>query len=261
VTERTTHEDEYDDALVSLLELVWGEGFLSPGGPAAVRAIVADHHLEELEVLDVGCGLGGIDVMLATEYGARVTGIDIEAGLVARARERVGRAGLDAQVRIERVEPGPLPFDDHSFDVVFSKDSWIHVEDKPALFGEVHRVLRPGGRMLAGDWMRGPEPYSREMEYFFELEGLTYHMDTIENYGRILSQTGFTEIELEDITAEYRRRAHWEHEQMRGPWRQRMLDVLGAEKAAHFEENWRQLTVVLDRGELRPGRMRASRPS
>ena len=35
-----THEDEYDDALVAMLELIWGEGFLSPGGPEAVRNIV-----------------------------------------------------------------------------------------------------------------------------------------------------------------------------------------------------------------------------
>ncbi len=57
------------------------------------------------------------------------------------------------------------------------------------------------------------------------------------------------------------RMAHREHDAMRGPLKQRMIDVLGAEKQAHFVENWRALTVVLDRGELRPARFRAVKPA
>lgn len=255
------HEDEYGDDLVALLELVWGEGFLSPGGPEAVRAIVGDRDLTDRRVLDIGCGLGGIDVLLAEEYGAEVVGVDVEPELVRRARERVAGQGLAGRVEILQVQPGPLPFADGSFDVVFSKDSWIHVEDKRRLFSEVHRVLRPGGSLLAGDWMCGPEPFSSDMEYFFELEGLTYHMERLDNAGRLLDAVGFTAIELEDITATYRTQAHAEYEQMRGPWLPRMEQILGEQTAAHFVENWHALTVVLDRGELRPGRLRARRPA
>ena len=255
------HDDEYGDDLVALLELVWGEGFLSPGGPDAIRAIVGDHDLTDLRLLDIGCGLGGVDVILARDHGAHVVGVDVESELVRRATERVAGAGLADRIEILHVHPGPLPFADGSFDGVFSKDSWIHVEDKRGLFSEVHRVLRPGGALLAGDWMRGPEPFSEHMEYFFVLEGLTYHMETLEQAGRLLESTGFTAIELEDITATYRSQAHAEYEQMCGSWLPRMQQILGEETAAHFVENWRALTVVLDRGELRPGRLRARRPA
>lgn len=257
----TPHEDEYDEDLIALLQLVWGEGFLSPGGPDAIRAIVADHDLTDQRVLDIGCGLGGIDVLLAREYGATVVGIDVEADLVRRAREHAAEQALADRVGFVHVVPGPLPFDDADFDVVFSKDSWIHVEDKRGLFAEAYRVLRPGGRLLAGDWMRGPEPFSSHMEYFFELEGLTYHMETLENAGRMIADAGFEAVELEDITDEYREQAHHEYDQMRGPWLPRMRELLGEDKAMHFVENWRALTVVLDRGELRPGRLRARRPA
>jgi SAM-dependent methyltransferase len=259
-TSSADHGDEYGDDLVALLELVWGEGFLSPGGPDAVRAIVAGYDLDGRRVLDIGSGLGGIDVLLASEYGAEVVGIDVEQELVRRARERVESAGLEDRVRIQRVEPGPLPFEDGTFDVVFSKDSWIHVEAKAQLFREIHRVLRPGGRLLAGDWMCGPEPFSDHMYYFFELEGLTYHMEALENSGQLLEEAGFVDVELEDITAEYREQAHAEYASMQGEWNARMQDILGPDTAAHFVENWRALTVVLDRGELRPGRLRARRP-
>ncbi len=86
-------------------------------------------------------------------------------------------------------------------------------------------------------------------------------MATLAEYGDILSNQGFTSIVLADIGAEYRAEAHREHDAMRGPLKQRMADLLGAAKQAHFVENWRAMTVVLDRGELRPARFRAVKPA
>jgi phosphoethanolamine N-methyltransferase len=254
------HEDEYTDELIALLELVWGKGFLSPGGPAAVAAIVRDNDLKDKQVLDIGCRLGGIELVLARDYGARVTGIDIEAGLVRRANELMAREGLTDRVDCRLVEPGPLPFEDGAFDVVFGKDSWIHIEDKAGFFAEVLRVLKPGGQLLAGDWMRSDKPYGKDMEYFFEMEGLTYHMDTIENYGAIIHEAGFSDVELEDIAEAYRVQGHREYPDMQGRLKPAMIDALGEDGHAHFEENWRAMTVVLDSGELRPGRFWARRP-
>ena len=254
------HEDEYDDALVAMLELIWGEGFLSPGGPEAVREIVAGLELEDKIVLDVGCGLGGVDIILAAEFGARVIGLDIEAPLIERARARIEAAGLAERVEPRLVEPGPLPLDDAAVDVVFGKDSWIHIADKRGFFAEVFRVLRPGGVLAAGDWLRSDAPYSDDMRYFFELEGLTYNMDTLEAYGAILGEIGFVDVSLTDTSAAYRAKAHDEYVRMKGPLYARMGEVLGPEKQAHFVENWRMLTVVLDAGELRTGRLRARKP-
>jgi phosphoethanolamine N-methyltransferase len=254
------HEDEYGDDLIALLELLWGEGFLSPGGPEAVAAIVNGNDLADKLVLDIGCGLGGIELILARDYGARVTGVDIEAGLVRRANALMEKSGVADRVECRHVEPGPLAFGDAAFDVVFGKDSWIHVEDKRAFFAEIFRVLRPGGLLLAGDWMRSDQPYGRDMEYFFEMEGLTYHMDTIGNYGAIIRAAGFTDLVLEDIADDYRIQARREYADMRGRLKQPMIDALGDRGHAHFEENWRAMTVVLDSGELRPGRFRARKP-
>lgn len=255
-----TLQPEYSDTLLDMLELVWGEGFLSPGGPEAVRNIVEGLTLADKHVLDVGCGIGGIDVLLAREYGARVLGLDVEQELVARADRRVVEAGLQHQVDIKLYARGPLPVASASMDVVFGKDSWIHIENKRDFFNEVFRVLKPGGALAAGDWMRSPQPYSKDMEYFFEMEGLTYHMDTLENYGGILRDCGFVAVELTDISDEYRVQAHAEYDAMLGSLSSRMRQTLGEKEQAHFIENWRALTVVLDNGELRPGRMWAQKP-
>ena len=62
------HADEYGDAMVTMLELIWGEGYMSPGGPQSVRDIVAGVDLADKLVLDIGCGLGGVDIMLARDH-------------------------------------------------------------------------------------------------------------------------------------------------------------------------------------------------
>src|SRR5882724_400123 len=107
----------YDDALVALLELVWGEGYMSPGGPDEIRAIVDGVDLAGKAVLDLGCGTGGVTTFLAETYGpASIVGIDIDRGLIERARKRAAKAGLGGSVTFRTVMPGPLPFADASFD-------------------------------------------------------------------------------------------------------------------------------------------------
>src|SRR5262249_14175386 len=146
-----------------LLQIMWGDGFLSPGGPEAVRAIVAGLDLKGKAVLDIGCGLGGIDEVLAGAFGAQVTGLDVSKPIVRLGRDRVAQSPHAGRIELRLVEPGPLPFDSARFDVVFGKDSWLHIEDKKSFFAEVFRVLKPGGIVTCGDWMKSPGPYSEDM--------------------------------------------------------------------------------------------------
>ena len=81
--------------LVAVLEAVWGEGYMSPGGPDEIRMIVEGVTLAGKAVLDLGCGTGGITRFLVEAYRpARTVGIDVDAGLIARATERATKAGL-----------------------------------------------------------------------------------------------------------------------------------------------------------------------
>ncbi len=260
MTDIPPHSDEYTPDLLAVLQLLWGEGFLSPGGEAAVDAIVAGLDLRVKTVLDIGCALGGCDMVLARKHGARVIGLDIEAPLVARGRERVAAAGLANCVDLRLIAPGPLPFPDAAVDIVFGKDSWIHVEPKRAFFAEVFRVLKPGGVLAASDWLCGWHPHSEAMLYFFKMEGLTYHMDTLENYGALLKDIGFVEVELTDTSAEYQSMGREEHDRLRGPLASTLIEQIGPDKHAWFVEDWRSLTVVLDSGELRTGHLRARKP-
>ncbi len=253
---------EYDQEMLTLLQIIWGDGFLSPGGPEEVARLLEGSDIRDCHVLDVGCGLGAIDELLVAKYGARtVIGIDIDPGLVAGMQKRVERAGLAARIKGMRVDGGPMPFAAASFDVVFSKDSMVQIPDKAAIFSEVLRVLRPGGRFIASDWLRGgAADYSQEMMEFFRLEGIAYNMASLEESASALRDSGFIEVKIIDRHSWYLTLAQRELEAMEGTLKALIVSQIGAQRAQHFIDNWRQLVVVLERGELRPGHLKASKP-
>ena len=128
--------------------------------------------------------------------------------------------------------------------------------DKAAMFAEVKRVLKPGGALAAYDWMKGPEPYSEVMKHWFELEGLTYAMETLEAYQRHLAEAGFGAVEVESDGGWYAEECRAELERIKGPLRDTMGAALGREKYDHLLEDWRVMVIVLEKGELRPGYFR-----
>jgi phosphoethanolamine N-methyltransferase len=253
---------DYDTTMLDMLQIIWGEGYLSPGGPQAVREIMQGIDLRGKRVLDIGCGVGGLDQVLVELGAAHVTAVDVAAPLIALGRKRMAAAGLSDRIDLQVIGPeAKLPFDDAAFEVVFTKDAWLHVLDKPALLRDVHRVLKPGGQLAGGDWMKGPEPYSADMIYFIELEGIPYHPTTLAEYGVMLHDTEFNEIKLLDINAWYRDLAKEELARLKGELYDLMTEKLGDTSRDHFLEDWRMLTVVLDKGELRPGRLWARKPA
>src|SRR5690349_21683288 len=90
----------YEDFPV--LEAVWGEGFMSPGGVEEIDLIVGDADLAGAQVLDVGCGAGGASIALVERHGAaEVVGIDPMDHLIEYCRTRAERLGLADRVHYE----------------------------------------------------------------------------------------------------------------------------------------------------------------
>lgn len=254
-------EIEYTEDLIANLELRWGEGFLSPGGADEVAKLLEGIDIAGLDVLDIGCGVGGIDVLLAGKYGAkRVLGLDVERPLLDRAKEASKQAGLADRLSFELVNPGPLPVRDQMFDVVFSKDSIIHIENKVELYAEAFRILRPGGYFIIGDWYRGDDSFSTEMEIWVENNGVTFSMDTLQHAAVLAKQTGFIEIQTRDRNDWYRGYARGEFERIEGPLWKQYVELFGQEDAAACVEGAQLRMVVAEQGQLRPGHIRGRRP-
>lgn len=125
-------------------------------------------------VLDVGCGLGGSVRYLATEHNCRATGIDLTAEYIEVAMALAERVGLSDVVEFQQASALALPFDAASFDVVWTEHAQMNISDKSGFYGEIARVLGPGGRLVFHDIFAGdggephfPVPWAEESSISF----------------------------------------------------------------------------------------------
>ena len=107
-------------------------------------------------VLDVGCGIGGTSRCLANEFGCHVTGIDLTEAYCRVAAMLTEKTGLSERIDYRQADATALPFDDATFDVVWTEHVAMNVPDKARLYAEMHRVLKPGGKLAIYDILAGP---------------------------------------------------------------------------------------------------------
>ncbi len=254
---------DYTEADFIGQQIVWGEGYMSPGGAAEVAALVAGLDIAGRDVLDIGCGLGGPSVELVANHGAgRVAGIDTQAAQIACARALADRRGAADRVAFERIDPGPLRFADATFDVVFSMGALMQIAGKPALFAEVFRVLRPGGAFTANDLL-GPDdgPLPTALAEFMETAGLIYHWASLATTRDALDGAGFTGIAIDDRGAWYRAQLRGDIARLEtGPTGARMRAAFGDDGRDAWIDLWSRLEALVAAGDLRPVHLRAIRP-
>ena len=129
--------------------------------------------LPGMSVLDVGCGIGGPARFLAANYGCRVQGIDLSESFIEAARYLTHRTGLDDRVSFQIASALELPFGEAGFDAVFLQHVAMNILDRPRLYREIRRVLKPGGRFATFDVVSNsgelhfPVPWARTPEASF----------------------------------------------------------------------------------------------
>ncbi|MFT5138439.1 MAG: SAM-dependent methyltransferase [Lysobacterales bacterium] len=253
---------EYDDDLTEVLAAIWGEGFLSPGGTAEVDRVLHGLDMADKEVLDIGCGTGGMAVHITRSHGVgHITGIDVDASLITKCRALANKHRVADRASFELVSPGPLPFEDCQFDVVTSKDSIIHIPDKAALAADVFRVLRPGGFFAASDWLAGYEGEpSPEMQAYVDAEGLGFGLASAHTYRQAMIAAGFLDVKLTDRNEWYRVVARTERDRLRGQLYDGLSAKVNSQFLDHEIEVWNLMIVALDQGQLRPTHLRGLKP-
>jgi SAM-dependent methyltransferase len=107
-------------------------------------------------VIDIGSGIGGPARYLAATYGCSVSGVDLTPEFVATAVELTRRTGLTERVDFRVGSALDLPFPDASFDLAWTQNVAMNIADRPRLYAEIHRVLKPAGRLAIQDVAQGP---------------------------------------------------------------------------------------------------------
>lgn len=208
--------DHYDE-LDRWYRMLWGEhvhhGLWLTGRESAAEAThnMVTRLAEGLAVssgqtlCDIGCGYGATGRVLTREYGASVTGLTLSAAQHAYAIERNTEQGDPEILRMDFMESG---FEAESFDAAFSIESSEHFADKPGLFTEMFRIVRPGGRIGVCAWLAKAGASARQVDWLLEpicREGRLPGLGTEEEYRDWMTAAGFEEIAFEDYSRNVRR--------------------------------------------------------
>ncbi|KAK6297968.1 hypothetical protein J4Q44_G00310230 [Coregonus suidteri] len=152
-------------------EKMFGTGYVSTGGPSTTKT-----------------------------FGVKVLGLDLSANKVDIAIERAMEENLPS-VHFEVADATKREFPEGSFDVVYSRDTILHIDDKLALFKRFHSWLKPGGQVLVTDYCCGERPWTPQFQEYVKQRGYVLYTPT--QYGKFLQQAGFSNVRGEDRTAQF----------------------------------------------------------
>ncbi len=202
------------DALDAFYRAVWGEhvhhGLWARGDESVEEATEAlARKVAEAarlgpgaRVADVGCGYGGTARFLANRYGAEVTGLTLSVAQADYARRQPVREGAPPPEILARdwLRNG-LP--DARFDAVIAVESTTHMPERPRVFAEMARVLRPGGRLVACVWMTEEDPPEWAVRHLLEpicREGRLAGMGSASENRAWMETAGFEIEAVEDLS-------------------------------------------------------------
>jgi MPBQ/MSBQ methyltransferase len=174
--------------------------------PATVRLAELVGFTGGERVLDVGSGLGGPSRYLAWRYGVRVSGVDLTTEFVRVAAMLTRRTGLEGLVDYRQANALDLPFEDGSFDVVWSQNAAMNIADRDRLYREMRRVLKPGGRLALQEVAAGPGGPPHFPVQWAREPGISFLLAADDTRAK-LKAAGFRVIRWQDTTEEAREAA------------------------------------------------------
>eukprot|EP00814_Leptocylindrus_danicus_P001693 CAMPEP_0116040034 /NCGR_PEP_ID=MMETSP0321-20121206/24055_1 /TAXON_ID=163516 /ORGANISM="Leptocylindrus danicus var. danicus, Strain B650" /LENGTH=305 /DNA_ID=CAMNT_0003519645 /DNA_START=1 /DNA_END=918 /DNA_ORIENTATION=+ len=166
----------------------------------------ADEGKKPERVVDVGCGIGGSSRHIARKYGCTAKGITLSPYQANRGNELAAEQGLAEKTSFQVADALDMPFEDNSFDLVWSLESGEHMPDKKQFVNEVMRVVEPGGRVIIVTWVHrdlAPEETSltkKELKLLSKINR-SYYLPpwcSTDDYIKLLEDAGAENIKRED---------------------------------------------------------------
>ena len=227
------------------------------GGLAAVDTLARRAGVSDTSrVLDLCAGLGGPARFVANRRGSAVVALELHPARAAGAA-RLNRLVKQTRVSVVRADAMKLPFVDAAFDACLSQEALLHIADKPGVLRECHRILVPGGRMAFSDWIAFPSLGDRERARLWEWMAATT-LQTLDSYRTLLGRAGFSGIEAEDLSGEWRAIVRKRLELHRA-LRQEREARFGRRQYVDYDELHAYFVALIEAGKLGGGRFSAAR--
>lgn len=181
-------------------EKIFGRTFVSTGGLDTTKEFVSQLDLKPGQiVLDVGCGIGGSAFYMVKEFGVRVVAIDLSSNMINIGLERAKEVGVsEEEVQFEIADATRREYKPESFDVIYSRDTILHIADKLALFKQFHKWLKVGGKVFISDYCCSDGEHSEHFRSYVKQRG--YNLLSPRRYGEVLEAAGFSNVKAQDRT-------------------------------------------------------------
>lgn len=211
--------NDYYDLVTDFYEYGWGPSFhfaYPLSNESYHDAIIRLEHYLALRleikktdrILDVGCGIGGPLRNIARFTGATLVGLNNNLYQIKKGEKYNQRLGLNANCSFVKANfMDPLPFDDNSFDGVYTLEALCYAPNQAKVYAEIYRILKPGSKLVGTDWCVTPKYDANNLKHLQLKEGIAIGdgLSDIKSTSHVLEsikQAGFEVIEGRDLAEE-----------------------------------------------------------
>lgn len=189
--------EEYSFDFIHYLQSLYGKGYLAEGGSESDVILIDSLELENLKILDFGCGVGGTAFFIADRFaGVKVIGIDLVLSCIENAKKNFPTEHYP-NLEFVGYHSLPLSFDDQTFDVVIAKEVFIHIYDKKNVIKEIHRILKSGGLFIVIDW------FTNTLIDFGDLSQQIIQQNQLSSFCSFAEEAGFFKVNQTDYSEKY----------------------------------------------------------
>jgi len=242
-------QNQYSRKGILRYEAIFGRTFVSVGGEVTTKDFVSQLDLKPgMKVLDIGCGTGGSAFFMARHYGVDVHGVDLASNMIAIAQDYRSEMEPAVKHRVQfYIEDAiAMEYPENFYDVVYSRDTILHIKGKEALFRKFLSTLKPGGKLMISDYCRGDQEHSQRFKDY--VASRDYKLYTVKEYGNIIEKAGFKNVVAMDKTQLMMDIMKMEVTKFNGI-KEKFVDEFSQEDFDYIDQGWKDKQVRCAEGD------------